>query len=109
MMFSDVPIGARFKSKFKATFIKFAESNNEEPNCLDISAYNLWFTLPETEVELVTKCVNCKHWVDKPRHEHGEINYCHEVSISHIDEENFPCVKLADPETFSCSLFEMKD
>lgn len=110
MKFSDVPVGARFKSKFKATFIKFAESNNEEPNCLDISTYKLWFNLPETEVELVTKCVNCKY-INKNSGElevpiDGLKHYCHRIRAD-LSESHYGLDR--DIETFSCSLFEMKD
>lgn len=102
--FSEIPIGAKVLIYKQQENIKL-----ENELVFNITLGHLENVSPDTEVELITKCLNCKHWVDKPRDDSGDINYCDEVSISHINEELFPDMELADPETFSCSLFEQKE
>lgn len=98
--FIDVPIGARFKYlddaiNTKITNEKYHYLYNEK----DI-VVRMYETL--TEVELITKCENCKFksnsliltWCDKL-----------DVNIEENSERNIG----QNIETFSCSLFEMKE
>ena len=100
MKFIDVPIGARFKFEEKE-YIKLSD--------IDVYYLGKIFKFAEyLEVEIVTKCENCK-WYDKNLNPEIEFQslYCHKLRVD-LGEGDFYRSLYQDPETFSCSLFEMK-
>lgn len=111
MKFSEVPIGAKFKTKLETTAIKFNNNTDEIPNVLGVGSYKLWSIHPDDEVELITKCENCK-WYDRNwknlecETDDDRDDHCHKLGI-HICGDEYYCLNV-DKETFSCSLFEMK-
>lgn len=50
----------------------------------------------DTEVELITKCKNCKHW---------DAGYCEKNDLVLLDDD---MSELLHPETFVCGEFENK-
>ena len=104
MMFSDVPVGAKFKVKgFNAEYIKI-HNGYFCKNCAELDKDEeqiMFFYFNQyLEVELVSKCSNCKYFVK-------HIKFCDKLGtgIELGDDESID----QDPETFSCSFFEMKD
>lgn len=93
MKFKDVPIWQRFKLRFQ--LIKVDENVIENGDIVNaIGQGTTCFIPPETEVELITKCENCKHYSN-----YGETKIC----------EMFGRPTHQDTQTFSCSLFEQKE
>lgn len=104
MKFSEVPIGARFRVKaFNADYIK-VHNKDSCKNCVELdedSREIMFFYISKSfEVELITKCKNCKLYNKTCWAKRGVIE-TRGVLINYTNE-------FQDPETFSCSLFEMK-
>lgn len=113
MKFSDVKIGAIFSDKsfikpihiIKTPLFLVTELIEYEPEYIKTNAVSLdgsyYFFKDECELELVTKCINCKYKND---------NYCKKLGTDiRIRESNMYYEEInQDPETFSCSQFEMK-
>lgn len=68
----------------------------------------------DAEVELISKCKNCKHYLCNAKERSNEKYYCTSI----VKYENLPesasisegnVYLKQDTETFSCSLFEMKE
>lgn len=96
MKFSEVKIGAQIKSPNLYYFIKV-----DNKNASFIDDNGRWCTLKcdsDSEWELITKCYNCKHF-------DSHIRFCDKLGtgIELGDDESID----QDPETFSCSIFEM--
>ncbi len=108
MKFSEVTIGARFSHQEKNKTFIYIKLDGD-------MAYFIFESLvlcfdDEVEVELVTKCENCR-FHNKNMGEFscplsGFENHCHRISI---DIDNTFGGLHQNPETFSCSLFEMKE
>lgn len=111
MKFKDVPIGAKFKEMDGLELIKTPEflCHNSWCNCITTSCkYNEYnqeqyarkSIQDDEEVELITKCSNCKNFN----------NSCQAGRL--VIERNGVVVnyttRYEDIETFSCSNFEMK-
>lgn len=59
------------------------------------------FESSNIEVELITKCSNCKHFVDM-----GDDTFeCDKLAIECEDSVDNECYFVEDPQTFSCSEF----
>ena len=91
MKFSEVKIGARLISFKEQVCIKL-----EDELVFNSTLGHLENENPDTEVELVTKCANCKHKLD------------HEKLYCKIFQITIKALAKDKHETFSCSLFEGK-
>lgn len=111
MKFSEVKIGARFIDKkfakpkpivktplFLVTELIDGEIDDIKTNAVSVDGV-YFFYKDESEVELISKCYNCKHF-------DSHIKFCNMLGmgIELGDDESLD----QDPETFSCSLFELK-
>lgn len=97
MKFSEVAIGQMFTIDGQKC-LRVKEHCNRLNDEFCNSQNDDWFLFVEddAEVELITACVNCKHYYLY------DDNWCSEVQnkIDDIDQ---------DPKTFSCSHFTEKD
>ena len=91
MKFVNVPIGAKILIYKQQVNIKL-----EDELVFNETLGHLENENPDTEVELVTKCANCKHKLD------------HEKLYCKIFQITIKALAKDKHETFSCSLFEGK-
>lgn len=97
--FKDVPIGVKVKFKdgqegIRVDDIHVCLFNPDSSVEIYSVLWNSAFYHSESEVELITKCSNCKHYASSLC-----INYP-EALADHTDIQK---------QTFSCSLFEIKN
>ena len=110
MKFSEVKIGNEFiwlknsEKSLKVTFDTFYDPNEDELFC--ISGGTLY--KPDEEVQLITKCENCKWFGKNYLAGNTESISCYKLSLD-IGKDDFYRSINQDPENFSCSLFEMKE
>lgn len=117
MKFKDVPIGAKFKEMDGLELIKTPEflCHNSWCNCITTSCkYNEYnqeqyarkSIQDDEEVELITKCSNCKYYDQDHFGKDYGFYYCKKVKFNYPDGADVEMKE--DQETFSCSNFEMK-
>lgn len=100
--FSEVPIGAMFK--------------HDGIICLKVDDYFFYdfkstilrsfYSITDDEVELITKCANCKHYNKDVFGEDYGFFYCNKIKVNYPDGVQAEFKE--DAENFSCSSFEGK-
>lgn len=104
MKFKDIPI-APYNRYNKNKIIKLSDDYayiEYDSECWDIKKIN-----PDLEVELVSKCENCKKYQESCT---GRMTMISETSQTILNEKYFATyVDEKDPQTFSCSNFEKKE
>lgn len=100
--FSEIPIGAKVLIYKQQENIKL-----ENELVFNITLGHLENVSPDTEVELITNCINCKRFNQDHFGKDYGFFYCNKIKVNYPDGVQAEFKE--NPETFSCSLFEMKE